>query len=126
MEWEYIKNMDHGFFQNKEHFKRMKVPEGWLIKYFDFTGSRGPVRHAMVYVPACEKEWDIKKEPIKLEQFILNKNSNFNERTCRFKVPGGWVVLDGHYISGGEQSHISLVFVPDPKQQWVIQEPKKE
>lgn len=126
MDWEYIKTIEHGLFRNREHIKRMKVPGGWLVKYIDFTGARGSVRHATVYVPDYGEVWDITKEPISLEQFVQKKNPNYSERTCRFKVAGGWVVLDGHYIAGNEQSHISLVFIPDPKHQWEIQELQKE
>jgi hypothetical protein len=126
MEWEFIKTIEHGFMRNRECIKCLEIPGGWLVKYIDFAGTKGPARHATVYVPDCEKEWDVTKEPIKLEQFVLKKNPNYNERTCRIKVPGGWVVMDGHYLSGGAQSHISLVFVPDPNHQWETQEPQKE
>jgi len=120
MEWEYIRTIEHGVLGHRELIKRLKVPGGWLVKYIDFAGSKGPVRHAMVFVLDGEEAWDVTKEPIKLEQFVLKKNPNYNERTCRFNVPDGWVVLDGHYLAGGAQSHISLVFVPDPQRQWEI------
>lgn len=118
MKWEFIKTIEHGLFKNREYFKRLKVPGGWLLKYMDVAGSKAPVRHAMVYIPDCEYVWDLTKDPLKLEQLIHNKNPNFSERTSRFKVPGGWVVLDGHYSASGQQSHISLVFVSDPQHQW--------
>ncbi len=118
MKWEFIKTIEHGLFKNREHFKRLKVPGGWLLKYMDVAGPKAPVRHAMVYIPDGEYVWDVTKESLKLEHFIHNKNPNFSERTSRFKVTGGWVVMDGHYSAGGQQSHVSLAFVPDPQHQW--------
>lgn len=118
MKWEFIKTIEHGLFKNREYLKRLKVPGGWLLKYMDVAGPKAPVRHAMVYIPDSEYVWDVTKEPLKLEHFIHNKNPNFSERTSRFKVSGGWVVLDGHYSAGGQQSHVSLAFVPDPQHQW--------
>lgn len=124
MKWEFIKTIEHGVLSNREHIKRMKVPGGWLVKYMDVSGLKSPVRHAMLYVPDYDGLWDIIKEPVKLEQFIIRKTPNYNERTCRFKVPGGWVILDGHY--GGGQSHISLALLPDPAHQWELMEEEKE
>jgi len=121
MKWEFVKTIHHGVLMHREHIKRLKVPGGWLVKYMDVSGPRSPVSHATVYVPDCGEAWDVTKEPIKLEQFVNWKTPNFSERTCRFKVPGGWVVLDGQYVIG--QSHISLIFVSDPNYQWEITEP---
>ena len=124
MKWEFIKTYDHGFLMNREIIKRLKVPGGWLVKYMDVSGPKSPVRHATVYIPECGEEWDVIKEPVTMERFILWKTPNFTERTSRFKVPGGWIVLDGQYGVG--QSHMFLVFVPDPNHQWDIKEPEKE
>lgn len=124
MKWEFIKTIEHGVLSNREHIKRLNVPGGWLVKYMDVSGSRTPVSHATVYVPDCGEVWDVTKEPIKLEQFVNRKTPNYSERTCRFKVPGGWIVLDGQYGIG--QSHISLVFVPDPDHQWEMKEEENE
>lgn len=120
MEWEYIKTIEHGVLRSREIFKRLKVPGGWLVKYMDVSGPRSPIRHDVIYVPDCGEPWDIKESQGNLEKLVHKRNPNYGERTYRLKVPGGWVVLDGQY--GAELSHISLVFVPDPKRQWEIEE----
>jgi hypothetical protein len=120
MKWEFIKTIEHGVLRNREIFKRLKVPGGWLVKYMDVSGPRSPIRHDIIYVPDCGEPWDINENQGKLEKLVHKRNPNYGERTYRLKVPGGWVVLDGQY--GAELSHISLAFVPDPKRQWKIKE----
>lgn len=120
MEWEYIKTIEHGVLRNREIFKRLKVPGGWLVKYMDVSGPRSPIRHDIIYVPDCGEPWDIKENQGKLEKLVDKRNTNYGERTYRLKVPGGWVVLDGQY--GAELSHMALAFIPDSKHQWEIEE----
>lgn len=120
MKWEYIKTIEHGVLRNREIFKRLKVPGGWLVKYMDVSGPRSPIRHDIIYVPDCGEPWDIKENQEKMEKLVDRRNPNYGERTYRLKVPGGWVVLDGQY--GAELSHMALAFIPDPKRQWEIEE----
>jgi hypothetical protein len=30
MEWEFIKTIEHGIFRNRENFKRLEVPGGYI------------------------------------------------------------------------------------------------
>lgn len=120
MKWECVMIIDHGIMRNRERLYRLKVPQGWIVRYIDYTGRKGPVRHATVYIPGNE-EWDIRSKPLELKEIIRRKSPDYKELTYRYQLPEGWLVMDCFYPAGNEQSHISLTYIPDLEHQWTEQ-----
>ncbi len=120
--WESI-NYKSAVLVPREGTYRIRVPDGWLVRYRYF-GGKWMTANCITYFPDKGAEWDT--ENIKWELIEDRGCPNEVQLTYRMKVTGGWIVRDDYKTIqqgvDGKINHLnlSMTFVPDKEHVWEI------